>query len=171
MGNQDKTYAHVGIHKQSTLWLMCQNLLSEHISRIPFSRVWDVWLIRKHSQSLGIHIKPCKVCLEIDNKDMQYSWHVKDPKIQELFEKQLSKHSVGAYITLADEVGRSFWAIYWHSVNEVRVFASTWLLIISWYHSLELSTPTSERSAWIPSRGKCNACRKGEIFWKGCWKQ
>ena len=57
--------------------------------------------------------------LKID-EETPYTWHVKDPNIQELFEKQLSKHSVGAYITLADEVGRSFWAIYQHSVNEVR---------------------------------------------------
>ena len=53
--------------------------------------------------------------LKIDDENTQYTWHVQDPKIQELFEKQLSKHSVGAYVTLTDEVGRSFWAIHRHT--------------------------------------------------------
>ena len=43
--------------------------------------------------------------LKIDDENTQYTWHVQDPKIQELFEKQLSKHSVGAYVTLTDEAG------------------------------------------------------------------
>ena len=86
--------------------------------------------------------------LKSDDENMQYTWHVQDPKIQGLFEKQLSKHSVGAYVTLADEVGRSFWAIHRHSANEVRrPFPGLDYRIIGSYHSLEPPMPASKISA------------------------
>ena len=50
MGNQDKAYARIRIHKRSTLRSMCQNILSEHIGKIPFKRVQGVQLIQKLSQ-------------------------------------------------------------------------------------------------------------------------
>ncbi|KAL4893424.1 hypothetical protein BDV59DRAFT_201987 [Aspergillus ambiguus] len=101
MANTDKTYAQVGVHKRSTLRLECRNVLSKHIAN-----------------TLGFHVKPCDVRLKIDDEDTQYAWHVEDPSIQALFEKQLSKHSVGAYIALTEEVGRAFWAVPRREVNE-----------------------------------------------------
>jgi hypothetical protein len=43
---------------------------------------------------------------------MPYVWHISDPLIKPLFEKSMSKHSVGAYIELHANVGRSFWAVH-----------------------------------------------------------
>ncbi|KAL5362283.1 hypothetical protein BJX96DRAFT_177016 [Aspergillus floccosus] len=101
MANTDKAYAQVGIHKRSTLRLECRNVLSKHIAN-----------------TLGIHVKPCDVRLKIDDEDTPYAWHIQDPSIRALFEKQLSKHSVGAYITLTEEVGRAFWAVPRGVANE-----------------------------------------------------
>ncbi|KAL6228586.1 hypothetical protein BDW75DRAFT_226652 [Aspergillus navahoensis] len=36
---------------------------------------------------------------------MQYSWKVKEPSLNPLFKKNLSKHSVRAYMRLYHEVG------------------------------------------------------------------
>ncbi|KAF9882929.1 hypothetical protein FE257_004885 [Aspergillus nanangensis] len=71
---------------------MCRSRLSEHIA-----------------DTLEIDIKPCDVRLKTDN-ETPYEWHVEDPRIQELFDRQLSKHSVNAFIVLTEEVGHSFWA-------------------------------------------------------------
>ncbi|KAA8644949.1 uncharacterized protein ATNIH1004_009160 [Aspergillus tanneri] len=79
--------------KRSELRAVCRNRLSEHINK-----------------TLGINIKPSQVRLRIED-DTQYRWHVNDPRIEELFDKQLSKHSVSAYMTLIEEVGHSFWAV------------------------------------------------------------
>lgn len=53
---------------------------------------------------------PSQVRLRTED-DSKYAWHIKEPEIERLFNKQLSGHSVGAYITLIEEVGRSFWAV------------------------------------------------------------
>ncbi|GMG01318.1 unnamed protein product [Aspergillus oryzae] len=42
---------------------------------------------------------------------MPYAWHIDNDELKPLFEKQLSKHSVGAYMKLYVEVGHSFWAV------------------------------------------------------------
>ncbi|RAL03727.1 uncharacterized protein BO80DRAFT_268608 [Aspergillus ibericus CBS 121593] len=49
---------------------------------------------------------------------MPYTWHISDPSIKPLIEKPMSKHSVGAYMKLHTNVGRSFWAV--HSYNTRR---------------------------------------------------
>jgi delta 1-pyrroline-5-carboxylate dehydrogenase len=62
------------------------------------------------AESLGIHIKSSEVRLKVE-EDAPYAWHIEDPSLEPLFSKQLSKHSVGVYMQLCAEVGRSFWAI------------------------------------------------------------
>lgn len=58
---------------------------------------------------LGITVKPAEVRLKYEGKP-PHIWHIADSNIEHLFQKQLSKHSTGAYIQLYDGVGQSFWA-------------------------------------------------------------
>ncbi|GFF62029.1 ferric reductase transmembrane component 3 [Aspergillus udagawae] len=62
------------------------------------------------AERLGIHIKSSDVRLKVE-EGAPYAWHIEDPSLEPLFNKQLSKHSVGVYMHLCAEVGRSFWAI------------------------------------------------------------
>ncbi len=58
---------------------------------------------------LGISIEPAEVRL-ITSGDDPYTWQTL-PEKQHLFEKHLSKHSIGAYRELCRGVGVSFEAI------------------------------------------------------------
>ncbi|PYI23220.1 hypothetical protein BO99DRAFT_465866 [Aspergillus violaceofuscus CBS 115571] len=62
-------------------------------------------------ETLGLSVKPGNVRLKAED-GIQYAWHVDDISLRHLFDKHLSKHSVGAYQRLCSEVGQSFWAIY-----------------------------------------------------------
>ncbi|KAA8644915.1 uncharacterized protein ATNIH1004_009126 [Aspergillus tanneri] len=74
---------------------ICRNRLSRHIG-----------------ESLGIQVKPSEVRLKAGDEYAPYAWQIDDPSIKPLFDKQISKHSVGAYIALYQYVGRSFRAIH-----------------------------------------------------------
>lgn len=63
---------------------------------------------------------PSQVRLRTED-DSNYAWHVKGPQIKKLFDKQLSGHSVGAYISLIEEVGRSFWAVHPQMAKKVWI--------------------------------------------------
>ena len=56
--------------------------------------------------TLGINVESVQVRLKPDVQD-GYIWNVL-PERQHLFTKQLSKHSIGAYMELYREVGKSF---------------------------------------------------------------
>lgn len=58
---------------------------------------------------LGISVEPTEVRL-ITSADDAYTWQ-KLPEMQHLFQKQLSKHSVGAYRELCRGVDVSFEAV------------------------------------------------------------
>jgi hypothetical protein len=66
-------------------------------------------LINHVGCTLGIVIEPAQVRLKPDAQD-GYTWNVLSEK-RHLFTKQLSKHSVGAYMELCREVGKSFEAV------------------------------------------------------------
>jgi hypothetical protein len=53
-------------------------------------------------------LKPYEVRLKTHDADVPYDWQVDDPLMKPLFQKHLSKHSVGAYMQLYREVGHSF---------------------------------------------------------------
>ncbi|KAL4893403.1 hypothetical protein BDV59DRAFT_178144 [Aspergillus ambiguus] len=88
-------YSLTGIRKRREWRLVCRKSLSKHIR-----------------ERLGIQVAPSAVRLVNGGEDMPYAWHISDPSIKPLFEKPMSKHSVGAYIELHAKVGRSFWAIH-----------------------------------------------------------
>ncbi|KAL4924641.1 uncharacterized protein BDV17DRAFT_295275 [Aspergillus undulatus] len=60
-------------------------------------------------ETLGIEVTPTEVRL-LEAEDMRYSWKVKEPSLNLIFQKNLSKHSVRAYMRLYNEVGKSFHA-------------------------------------------------------------
>lgn len=71
---------------------------------------------------LGIQVKPSEVRLRPSEDDLKYAWKVDDPSLEPLFEKHLSKHSVGAYMQLYREVGQSFHAVHFDGVQQVPVY-------------------------------------------------
>ncbi|KAA8642363.1 hypothetical protein EYZ11_006002 [Aspergillus tanneri] len=61
-------------------------------------------------EALGLQVKPDDVRLKTD-EETRYEWQVDDPSLWPFFNKQLSKHSVGAYMALYYGVGNSFRAV------------------------------------------------------------
>ena len=87
----------------------CRQTLATHISKLsPLLRT-RVRLNLGADSSLGIAVEPAQVRLLPDLQD-SYAWSVL-PERKHLFTKQLSKHSVGAYVELCREVGKSFEAV------------------------------------------------------------
>jgi hypothetical protein len=74
-------------------------------------------LIRMTESKLGILIDPSEVRLVPQVED-PYSWRSL-PARAHLFEKNLSKHSIGAYMELCREVGVSFEAVAKEVCGEV----------------------------------------------------
>ncbi|PZD29767.1 hypothetical protein A1F96_04891 [Pyrenophora tritici-repentis] len=72
--------------------LRCRKKLADHIE-----------------QQLGFHIDPQAVML-ITSPDEPYTWSYM-PERAHLFQKHLSKHTMGAYVQLCAEVGETFEAI------------------------------------------------------------
>lgn len=61
-------------------------------------------------ETLGIEVQPSDVRLKTE-EDMPYKWQIDDPALEPLFQKHLSKHSVGTYILLHRRVGQTFYAV------------------------------------------------------------
>ena len=87
----------------------CRQKLSEHIRKIwPSSGEYER-LTSLEVAKLGILIEPAEVRLITSSND-PYTWH-RLPDKQHLFEKHLSKHSIGAYRELCRGIGVSFEAV------------------------------------------------------------
>ena len=87
----------------------CRQKLSKHICTIPPSSGEYQVLTKSEVTNLGISIEPAEVRL-ITRAGDPYTWRIL-PEKQYLFEKHLSKHSIGAYRELCQEVGISFEAV------------------------------------------------------------
>ncbi|KAA8644073.1 uncharacterized protein ATNIH1004_008271 [Aspergillus tanneri] len=61
-------------------------------------------------EALGLRIKPDDVRLKPD-EETRYEWQIEDPTLLPFSHKQLSNHSVGAYMALYYGVGKSFRAV------------------------------------------------------------
>ena len=86
-------------------------MLSKHLSMLH-SDLWTAPQLTKTRETiLGIKIEPTQVRLQPPIED-GYVWKPVPKKEhlfrKELFEKQLSKHSIGAYMELCRGVGVSF---------------------------------------------------------------
>ncbi|KAJ5235424.1 uncharacterized protein N7469_004592 [Penicillium citrinum] len=82
-----------GNQKRASWRSSCRNRLSQHI--------WE---------TLGVKVQPSDVRLKPE-EDMHYRWQIEDPSLEPLFQKHLSKHSVGAYMLLQRGVGQKFFAV------------------------------------------------------------
>ncbi|CAG8233148.1 unnamed protein product [Penicillium salamii] len=58
-----------------------------------------------------MEVKPSEVRLKVSDGDGMYKWKLENKFLRPLFEKHLSKHSVGAYMQLCEELGSGFRAI------------------------------------------------------------
>jgi hypothetical protein len=56
-------------------------------------------------------VKPSEVRLKFGEDQAQYAWKFNDKSLVPLFDKHLSKHSVGAYMQLHREAGKGFCAV------------------------------------------------------------
>ncbi|PYH99483.1 hypothetical protein BO71DRAFT_405399 [Aspergillus ellipticus CBS 707.79] len=61
--------------------------------------------------TLGLAIKALDIRLKPIESGRPYSWQIDNPKLLPLFEKHLSKHSVGAYIQLCKSLKHDFRAV------------------------------------------------------------
>ncbi|KAH8691912.1 hypothetical protein BGW36DRAFT_362938 [Talaromyces proteolyticus] len=66
--------------------------------------------------TLGLEILASEVRLKTSSDDA-YEWIVDDPSLKSLFNRHLSKHSVGAYMQLCQEIGKSFRAVPKHTLR------------------------------------------------------
>jgi hypothetical protein len=88
----------------------CWRLLADHLRKEPEYREGaNPLLISELESQLGIFIEPIQVRLMPDSQD-GYMWSFL-PEREHLFTKQLSKHSIGLYMVLCREVGKSFEAV------------------------------------------------------------
>ncbi|RDH26988.1 hypothetical protein BDQ94DRAFT_164024 [Aspergillus welwitschiae] len=100
--------------------------MEEHLSRISNEnrKYWRVICRKRLSQhiweALGLRIDPSEVRLKT-GEPTQYLWKIDDSSLQPLFEKHLSKHSVGAYKQLCQGVGESFYAIRSETTDKENV--------------------------------------------------
>ncbi|GFF78661.1 hypothetical protein IFM53868_02400 [Aspergillus udagawae] len=62
-------------------------------------------------EALGVDVKPSEVRLKFGEDEVQYAWKFNNKNLEPLFEKHLSKHSVGAYMQLHREAGKGFYAV------------------------------------------------------------
>ncbi|KAE8349462.1 hypothetical protein BDV28DRAFT_160461 [Aspergillus coremiiformis] len=84
----DEQSTPLGNQKRAFWRSSCRERLSQHI--------WE---------TLGLKVQPSDVRLKPE-EDMPYRWRIEDPCLEYLFQKYLSKHSVGAYMLLQREVGQ-----------------------------------------------------------------
>ncbi|KAL4927709.1 uncharacterized protein BDV17DRAFT_265628 [Aspergillus undulatus] len=80
--------------KRSYWRVQCRNRLSIHIE-----------------ETLELHVDPSNIRLRPDVHAL-YAWQLDNPKIESLFRKPLSKHSVGALKELSSEAGKGFRAVH-----------------------------------------------------------
>jgi hypothetical protein len=113
--------------KRSSWRLICRQRLADHIGMCPPFYVCYHLINEMAAETLGVRVSASDIRLKTE-EDTPYAWHIDDPTLQPLFEKQLSKHSTGVYMHLCAELGRSFWAILPESQLNVRTF-------LSWFHT------------------------------------
>lgn len=99
----------------------CRKKLADHIRKSKICIYSNICLYIYESDSqLGIAIFPSEVRL-ITSIDDPYQWRIFTTDKIALFQKQLSKHSTGAYIELCDGIGRHFKAVPADSVADYEI--------------------------------------------------
>lgn len=78
-----------------------------------------VFLTQQIGDALGIVVEPPEIRLKFGEEQAQYAWKFNDKSLMPLFDKHLSKHSVGAYMQLHREAGKGFCAVRPEEIAEV----------------------------------------------------
>lgn len=87
-----------------------ESSFSAHMS-LPLTQFSFVYpLTSRIGETLGIEVQPSDVRLKSE-EDTPYRWQIDDPALEPLFQKHLSKHSVGTYMLLHKMVGQTFQAV------------------------------------------------------------
>lgn len=120
---EEKT--HLGNEKRASLRLSCRNHLSQHICEYQGHLTYKL-LIFGIGETIGVKVKPSEVRLKKED-DLDYMWQIDDPSLEHLFQKHLSKHSVGAYMQLQREVGKTFRAIRPERVSQSHYITGDFL--------------------------------------------
>lgn len=118
----DEQLTNMNNQKRASWRSMCRRRLAQHICKIMKCYSCYISNLKNTDETLGIQVKPSEVRLRPNEDGLQYAWKVDDPSLESLFDKHLSKHSVGAYMQLYREVGQSFHAVHFDSVQQVLVF-------------------------------------------------
>lgn len=99
-------------------------------------------------------MKPSEVRLKFGEEEAQYAWKFNDKNLEPLFEKHLSKHSVGAYMQLHREAGKGFCAVDPKDIPKVfhylhNVFSGILWLDTDWARTTPLNwTLQSSSCVW-----------------------
>lgn len=105
-------------------------------------------------------------------EDMPYRWKIEDPCLEYLFQKHLSKHSVGAYMLLQREVGQKFFAIQSEKVNFHISFFDTFTKSIlgSWKKGRSRSHCSFTSRKLIPYRESEIGREQKKSQWAGYYR-
>lgn len=106
-----------GNEKRASWRSTCRKRLSLHICRSKHALKTFILTIAL-GETLGIKVKPSEVRLKTEDY-LLYEWQIDDPALEPLFQKHLSKHSVGAYMLLHREVGQKFRAVHPEKVTQI----------------------------------------------------
>ncbi|CAG8902310.1 unnamed protein product [Penicillium egyptiacum] len=68
---------------------------------------------------LGLKVHPSHVRLKSINDDTPYTWKILDQGLLPLFQRHLSKHSIGSYKQLCSEIGKTFHVIGKHGAGKI----------------------------------------------------
>lgn len=88
--------------------------MAQHICTHPLIDNGSL-LISLRDEELGLKIHPSHVRLKSNSDDMDYTWKILDQSLLPLFQKHLSKHSIGVYKHLCSEIGKTF-----HVIGKVK---------------------------------------------------
>lgn len=88
---------------------ICRDLLTQHISKMPYSAAVNLSANATIEERTGISVKPSEVRL-LTSRDDGYSWKYLT-EVEHLFSRNISKHSIGAYRELCAGLGKKFEAV------------------------------------------------------------
>lgn len=108
----DDSRETVGNEKRAMWRKICRKRLAEHICGCNRYIIIKQGLTEITVETLRIRVKPSDVRLKPPEGDRIYAWKVQSLYLRPLFKKHLSKHSVGAYMQLCEEIGSGFYAIF-----------------------------------------------------------
>ncbi|KAJ5328739.1 hypothetical protein N7452_009129 [Penicillium brevicompactum] len=100
--------AKTALAKVESLTLIDSPGSLEFLSSVPLTSLRRLELAK--FERVGIKVDPSEVRLKTEDGCL-YAWQIEDPSLEHIFQKHMSKHSIGTYMLLHREVGQKFRAI------------------------------------------------------------